>query len=188
MKTLIQITFFSIFLVSCADDEISYPATYVFDSDQEVDSSIVTKEPSGAIVEVDAVQSLNAPLCDFFLSIQEGAGITSLTLLSESEIEISINSGNGVIQTMTTPYKLEGNVILEELGLEFDENDNVISKICNTFTFAPSENAVFAESNYCYINNNIDANDRVVVDFIGEQYQSGDTLGLCIINKIYKRQ
>ena len=168
---------------SCGNDDISYPATYVLEENQEIGTTIVTQSDSGEVIEVEKIQSLSLPLCEVFDLIQGNQELVSITLLSETELEINIDNGFGIISSVTLPYSEQENTTLEDLGLAFDGDNKIVGIICNEYTFAPSKNIFLAESNFCTVQNQF---EHVVNNFNSGEYIQGDTLGLCLIKKTYK--
>ena len=74
--------------------------------------------------------------------------------------------------------------VFVEFGLEFDGNGNITSKVCNEYTFAPNKGLSLAESNFCTADDPLEA---IKAKFIKNNFSSGDTLGLCLIKKIYNK-
>jgi len=188
MKNLIKtgLLICILFLAACSGDDISYPATFVFEANEEIETVIITRTDLGLINEVDSFTPIDVSLCEFFETIQGNQEIESITLLSETEMEIVIDDGSATGTTFTVPYLNQDNVLLEEFGLALDGNDKITSQVCNTLNFAPSQNLMLAESNFCTINETLFA--YAVHDYISKGFEVGDTLGICHINKIYKKQ
>ena len=108
--------------------------------------------------------------------------LSSITLLSESELKLDI--GNGENSRFTVLYSEKDGKILEEFNLSFDGDNRIVSRVCNRLYQAPSEYLSAREANF-YIND-LSAKDRAELDFIGEGFVVGDTVAYCILNNIYK--
>ena len=183
MKNIIRICVLGLLLSSCGNDEISYPATYELESNLELGTTIVTQSDSGEVIEVDQIHALTLPLCEVFNNIQRNQDLISIILLSETELELNIDNGNGMISSFALPYSEQENVLIADFGLTFDGDNKIISKVCNDYTFAPSKNIFLAEANFCNVQNQF---EHVVNNFTSGEYIVGDTLGLCLIQKTYR--
>lgn len=169
-------------IMSCGDDEITYPTTYNYSDSVEVSTATITADESGNIIEVDKLHTIDGAgvsLFELFNSDEMFSGkVSSITLDSEVELTIDFGMDTPAGQFLTVPYSGDS---LAQLGLKVID-DEIVTSICHSLAFI---DGVFLDkfSTYCFDDNAALVSQK---KFAEDNMNAGDTLAIMIINHIYK--
>lgn len=182
MKNILLIFLSSLFILSCSENENKL---YVYDQSREVSKTILTKNETGGIIEIDNVSSIENGLGGItafeFISMASGYNpFKNITLNSDTDITIEVNNPNEAFDVFTVSNTNEQQDVL---GLTIEE-EIITQKVCHDLTigtFIPFS----LNSNFCTDN---DGETTAYELFSSLNFQTNDTLAYSVIEYIYTRR